>query len=275
MDNGLFLHANAGVSNNILTVAATEDTYVMSEFPNNTFGNNDTMIVKNSATDTIISYVKFDLSDLQLGEISLVRAYFLAKNNTDSDVPVHIHMAENNWNEDSLNWNNKVKTGKYIGEVKANDDNSYKLRSIDLTLIIKDSLANGVEQISLALQNPEVDNAICVFHTSDKHPAYPPILQIIHDSDIHQFSCNGSVTDDDPKYIDNRNHNRLRISPNPVRSQLCVKGTEGINQYTIISYDGRKISQGKLSEDCIDISRYDPGMYMLKVNMKTIPFVKE
>lgn len=78
MSVGPYLHANAGIENNIYTLVASEDAFVESGTPEANYSNTDMLYVHRSGSgNDTISYIKFDLAGIPLGDISLAQAWIL------------------------------------------------------------------------------------------------------------------------------------------------------------------------------------------------------
>ena len=72
----------------------------------------------------------------------------------------------------------------------------------------------------------------------------------------------------------------ILVYPNPVKSELRLKGISEQCRVTIYSLDGREIVSGtEFEKDTIDVSFLKPGIYFLKLhnsfNTKTLKFIKE
>jgi len=63
----------------------------------------------------------------------------------------------------------------------------------------------------------------------------------------------------------------IHIYPNPVKNKLTIENGVGmIKNVQIFDISGRKIANGKLSDDkSIDVSFLSAGMYVLKIETET------
>jgi hypothetical protein len=90
-------------------------------------------------------------------------------------------------------------------------------------------------------------------------------------------SIRSNIASNDPNVsvvelkIDNE---KLRVYPNPVNSQLRITNYES-GDYSIFSVMGQVLMQGKLQNNTINVEALSSGMYYLKVDGKTVKFVKE
>lgn len=224
LDNDIYLHSNAIVENNVSTIISVADSYVDSKLPMNNFGKEEKMFAKVSGTDSIISFVKFDLSELPLGNISLVQLWLMGACSHADNQDIDVFLTRNNWAEDEINWNNKPAFMQKVGTINVNDDNKTSIYSVEITKLTIDSIANGNGVISFAIQRPAVENIGYFFHTREKVPVYPPTLQIIHNSDAMAINpCKEGTTS---TQIFNLNGNGIEISvyPNPSNGTIFIKG---------------------------------------------------
>lgn len=203
MDLDLYLHAGAGIENNISTFVSTADSYVNSAQTETNFGDAEQMLAKviSSSNDTLISFFKFNLTNKPLGKISLAQLWLMGAcghlNNQDIDV----HLTDPNWEESTLKWSNKPAIHQKIGTINVNDEGKHSIYSVDITQILNDSLQHGTRMLSFAIVHPAVVDIEYFFHTREKSPDYPPTLQIIHDSEAMQYDQCRIIEDNHPFLI--------------------------------------------------------------------------
>lgn len=66
------------------------------------------------------------------------------------------------------------------------------------------------------------------------------------------------------------------LYPNPVKDVLKVKGISQISGFEIYSVTGQIIKKGKYTPGVsLDISTFQPGSYIIKINGKSVKFTKE
>lgn len=74
--------------------------------------------------------------------------------------------------------------------------------------------------------------------------------------------------------------NTVSIFPNPVHSTLKITSDFAIDDYLIYSIEGNLVQKGKVIHNQIDVSRLNPGVYILNIiteqnNLITTKFIKE
>ena len=68
----------------------------------------------------------------------------------------------------------------------------------------------------------------------------------------------------------------VRVYPNPTNNQLIIENGElTIENYSIYSVVGQVVQQGQLHNNTINVESLAAGMYFLKIDGKTVKFVKE
>ncbi len=205
MDLDLYMHAEAGIENNLSTFVASADGYVDSRQPETVMSDVDTMYagVISSSNDTVISYFKFDLTSQPLGSISLAQIWLLGTCDHQNNQDIDVYLAGSDWDESTLHWNNKPSIYEKMGTINVNDEGKYNIYSIDVTQVLIDSIQSGKKVFSFAVQHPAVVDVEYFFHTREKAPDYPPTLQIIHDSDSLQYDECRVIDDRHPFLIVN------------------------------------------------------------------------
>jgi hypothetical protein len=68
----------------------------------------------------------------------------------------------------------------------------------------------------------------------------------------------------------------LRVYPNPVDNQLRVEGLESVERFSVFSPSGSEVLSGVISstEQSIDVSNLNQGVYFLMISSEVIKFVK-
>lgn len=203
MDLDLYQHAEAGIENNISTLISSEDTYVNSSQPQTNFGEEEFLYasVTSATDDTIKTFVKFDLSNKPVGNISLAQLWLLGACDHQNNQDIDVFITGTNWDEATLTWNNQPEIFQKAGTINVNDEGKTKIYSVDITQLLKDSLLAGSSTISFTVQHPAVTDVEYFFHSSEKAPEYPPTLQIIHDSQAMQFDECRVIDDSRPFLI--------------------------------------------------------------------------
>lgn len=68
----------------------------------------------------------------------------------------------------------------------------------------------------------------------------------------------------------------ISITPNPAQNELKINGITKNEEYTIYDLSGKKILGGTTNKnEEINISKLEVGQYLLKINNKTIKFIKK
>lgn len=203
MDLGLYQHAEAGIENNVSTLVSSEDAYVNSAQPETSFGGEDYLYasVTSATNDTIKTFVKFDMSDKPVGNISLAQLWLLGACDHQNNQDIDVFISGSEWDEDSLTWNNQPEIYQKAGTINVNDEGKTKIYSVDITQVLKDSILAGSTTVSFAILHPAENDVEYFFHSSEKTPEYPPTLQIIHDSEALQFDECRVIDDSRPFLI--------------------------------------------------------------------------
>jgi len=79
--------------------------------------------------------------------------------------------------------------------------------------------------------------------------------------------------------VDENNINAIKIFPNPATSYLRIDGSINAASYSIFDVLGKKIQQGKIINNQIDVSKLTKGTFILKLKeeskiLKSVKFVK-
>lgn len=75
---------------------------------------------------------------------------------------------------------------------------------------------------------------------------------------------------------DSKEISGLKIFPNPVSSQISITGLKNKENFVIYDTTGRVIKAGTISSnDKIDVSALDAGLYYIKINNDKLKFIKQ
>lgn len=75
--------------------------------------------------------------------------------------------------------------------------------------------------------------------------------------------------------IDDISTNKCIVSPNPVYNTINLNLPYGENEYEIVNINGIVFLKGRTTDNQIDVSELPNGVYFLKVQGKTIKFIKQ
>jgi hypothetical protein len=65
------------------------------------------------------------------------------------------------------------------------------------------------------------------------------------------------------------NENKILFYPNPANTRLFIKTEDNsLSQYQIYNSIGQVMKQGKLTENCVDVSGLPKGIYFIQLNVK-------
>ena len=68
---------------------------------------------------------------------------------------------------------------------------------------------------------------------------------------------------------------KIYISPNPVSDILTVNGISQPVEFQITDLTGKEILSGEISNNSVDVSSLKVGLYLLKLENRSIQFIKE
>jgi hypothetical protein len=72
-----------------------------------------------------------------------------------------------------------------------------------------------------------------------------------------------------------KKYDEVRIYPNPVSDLIHLEGLNQLNYYRINSITGQKVMDGKTTSGKLDISKLEPGVYLLIIDKKQLRFIKK
>lgn len=104
-----------------------------------------------------------------------------------------------------------------------------------------------------------------------------PVSNIQFNYENQIIQRNSTVTKDTSVLaVDNSSKDAVKIYPNPVKNQLSVSGISRDQNFEIFSIDGKLIKKGSISSGKpVDVTSISKGIYIFKIDGKSIKFVKE
>lgn len=183
--------------------SAIADAQVYEGNAANNYGTTNSLQVKRTYGSSNIrtSYLKFDLSSFNLYQIgkAVIRLYL--RTNDNQPVPAiieAIHVIDNNWNENTIVWNNKPATSRSIATTFVQAQGRFY--EWDITEFIKELSPSSTNNtiITIALQDITGSNALLTFSSKDHTNNRP---QLIINETPHSNLANGTF------YIDAENGN--------------------------------------------------------------------
>jgi glucose/arabinose dehydrogenase len=231
-----------------VTIGAVEDAYVRDGTNANiTHGTTDPGLLMTKVAPTgqlnnnREAYLTFDLSAYGGVSSVVLRAWGGVEVTEIPSAPVGLFsVANTNWSENSLTWNNKPATGAspLAQATVASGGNMYY--SFDVTSYVLSELAAGRKRISLALKNlAQTDQR--VFWNSSEAGSNPPELSIIADSTgtpcepVIASSHDGNLP---ANTLDNDLNTRWSASGDGQWIQFCLGSSTSISGVEIAFYQG-------------------------------------
>lgn len=104
-----------------------------------------------------------------------------------------------------------------------------------------------------------------------------PVSSIQFNYEYQIIQRNSTVTKDTSLLaVDDSSKDAVKIYPNPVKNQLSISGSSRDQNFEIFSVDGKLIKKGSISSGKpVDVTSISKGIYMIKIDGKSIKFVKE
>jgi len=141
---------NITITTNLIAVA---DSYVVSTNANANFGTNTTLQVETNSTTVIFdTFLKFDLSSVTNMSGAKLRI-FAAMSGSGSAGTTAYSVADTNWGETSITWNNKPARSNSLGNVTVSGTTA-AWYVIDVTSFVNSEKLAGRNLISIGLHNP-------------------------------------------------------------------------------------------------------------------------
>jgi hypothetical protein len=206
------------------TILCFADTYARAgSYAQDNFGNQTEMVTKITPSPdfTRETFLQFQINDI-VKNIDSARIHIFGKIVDPVEIELHT-VSNNNWTENTLNWNNKPAKNSIITSI-AIPANSEKYFSFDVSNYIKEARRNGAEKVSFAMTAKESTEKEIRWNAKEKG-VNPPLLT---------FSPNDSASN----LI--LAHNQMIVSSGELstinRDNLLVSGNypQAI-EYTIIS----------------------------------------
>ena len=104
-----------------------------------------------------------------------------------------------------------------------------------------------------------------------------PVSSIQFNYEYQIIQRNSIVTKDTSILaVDDSSKDAVKIYPNPVKNQLSISGISKVEKFEIFSIDGKLIKKGSISSGKpVDVTSISKGIYIFKIDGKSIKFVKE
>ena len=104
-----------------------------------------------------------------------------------------------------------------------------------------------------------------------------PVSSIQFNYEYQIIQRNSTVTKDTSLLaVDDSSKDAVKIYPNPVKNQLSISGISKVEKFEIFSIDGKLIKKGSISSGKpVDVTSLSKGIYIFKIDGKSIKFVKE
>ena len=148
-----------GTSAPSTAVEVVEDAYARGgSYGSTNFGSASELVTKFSATAIYAreAFLKLDISGVQAGDTVRLRLYGRLSDTRSPSVTTEIHpVADTNWNEASLTWNNSraLAGASVLGSVTVSGTSS-EWYEADITQYVQAQRAAGATLIAIALKNP-------------------------------------------------------------------------------------------------------------------------
>ncbi|MCQ2088192.1 MAG: T9SS type A sorting domain-containing protein [Bacilli bacterium] len=78
---------------------------------------------------------------------------------------------------------------------------------------------------------------------------------------------------DDNKLFDSKSNYEIKVYPNPVKSILYLVGADAETKFEIVSTIGKVVMNG--TGESVNVSNLAKGQYVIKVDNKSVKFIKE
>ncbi|MDW3196527.1 MAG: T9SS type A sorting domain-containing protein [Cytophagales bacterium] len=158
-----------------------------------------------------------------------------------------------------------------LNHMSADDPPLYILSSSGASLPEQDVFHHGAHSIAiweqaLAANLPEVKAAINFQSIDTTEGEIGEIFLARHlKNGLEEAPLILSVSDNE--------HSRIRVYPNPTAETLYLENQQASTPFKIFDLNGRLVKSG--TENTIDVSGLDRGIYLLTIKQETIKFVKE
>lgn len=104
-----------------------------------------------------------------------------------------------------------------------------------------------------------------------------PVSSIQFNYENQMIQRNSTVTKDTSILaVDDSSKDAVKIYPNPVKNQLSVSGISKDQNFEIFSIDGKLIKKGSISSGKpVDVTSLSKGVYIFKIDIQNLKFVKQ
>jgi endo-1,4-beta-xylanase len=243
-----------------------DDSFARSDSPDDTKGISDINELNlrwrdpDGSNESIrYTYLKFDLPALTEESfiISAELSLYGYNYNLSDAVDLEILLAENEWDEATLTWNNRPAFDESQGVV----DFAYPLLNggfgqfgIDVTSLVSD-LAGETVTIAIRIKN-HVNDELIKFASKEatSDPAPELILSIDGDVDSEVFAPSS-----EPEII---------VYPNPISTNLMIEADAPLKKLSVYDVAGMLIKERTVileKGETLELSSLKPGIYLLKV----------
>ncbi len=80
-------------------------------------------------------------------------------------------------------------------------------------------------------------------------------------------------SDDDNKLFDSKSDLAVKVYPNPVKSILYLVGADAETKFEVVSTTGKVVMKGQ--GESVNVSNLAGGQYVIKLDNKSVKFIKE
>ncbi|MEX2381944.1 MAG: DNRLRE domain-containing protein [Opitutales bacterium] len=170
-------------SDGLITLAANADSYVVAGSSSTNYGNETTLLVKDTSTASTRrrSFIKFHLDSLadDTSSAQLVLTVQGIGGESVTNRPVHlVAVSDDSWTEGGITWSNQPALGETLATFTITAADVGNEIAIDVTDYVNAQRSDGVA--GFALVQPDGSNALVKFHS--REGAAPPKIEVTTDA---------------------------------------------------------------------------------------------
>lgn len=224
MTSALYAHLPQTTGHRTAMVRASDEL----ELASNGEVDNDeqTFTVGFRASDTLMTYIRFDLDTLMEDSIRAVKFWVAGRGNLAQDRNIEVVQVED-WGDGSPDFAGRPAIIRSLGISAVNDNGRDKLVWVELTEAVREIQEAGEQTVALSFRLTEESSPLNTFHSGQRTDGYPPQLQVVYDETTPPVSVSpfGATTID------------VSLSPNPTADSFLI--TTNATNYTLRVYDLR------------------------------------